>query len=138
MTRKEFLSQVGAGAAVLFVPACLGSLSGCSNAGTVPAAPTNVDMTLDVSSGALSVKGGYLVTGGIIIAHTAAGAFLAVSAACTHAGSTIQYVSGSNSFRCPNHGATFNNTGAVTGGPASRSLAQYNTTLTGTSLRIFS
>ena len=138
MNRKEFLAQVGAGAAVLLIPACLGSLYGCSNAGVVPAAPTNVDFTLDVSSGALASKGRYLLNSGIIVAHTTAGTFLAVSAACTHEGTNVQYVSGSNSFRCPNHGATFNSTGAVTGGPASRSLAQYNTTLTGTSLRVFS
>jgi cytochrome b6-f complex iron-sulfur subunit len=139
MTRQEFLSQVGIGAAALMVPACLGgSLSGCKAGGVVPAAPTNVDFTLDVSTGALATKGGYLATNGLIVAHTIAGTFIAVSAACTHEGTTIQYVSGSNSFRCPNHGATFNSTGGVTGGPASRALATYNTALTGNSLRVFS
>jgi len=138
MNRNEFLSQVGTGAATLLVPACLSTLSGCSDSGSVPAAPANVDFTIDISSGALSSNGGYLVKDGIIIARTTSGGFLAVSAACTHQGTTIQYTGSSNSFRCPNHGATYNASGQVTLGPATRSLAHYNTTLTGTSLRVFS
>jgi len=140
MNRQEFLAQVGTGAAALFIPLCFGggALSSCSNGGVVPAAPTNVDFTLDISTGALAVKGGYLVTQGLVVARTLAGTFLAVSAACTHAGTNVQYIGASNSFRCPNHGATFNNAGQVTGGPAGSSLATYNTTLTGNSLRVFS
>ena len=138
MNRNEFLSHVGTGAAALLVPACFCTLAGCSDSGSVPAAPTNVDFTIDISTGALSNNGGYLVKDGIIVARTTSGGFLAVSAACTHQGTTIQYVGSSNSFRCPNHGATYNASGQVTLGPASRSLAQYNAALTGTSLRVFS
>ena len=139
MDRKEFLAQVGIGAAALLVPACLGGLSGCSsNGGSVPAAPTNVDFTLDVSSGALSANGGYLVHNGLVVARTSAGAFLAVSAACTHEGTTVQFLNATTNFRCPNHGAMFNSGGQVTLGPASRSLATYNTMLTANSLRVFS
>ena len=138
MNRKEFLAQVGVGAAALLVPACLGGLSGCSNGSTVPAAPTNVDFTLDVSSGALATKGGFISTQGLIVAQTLSGSYIAVSAACTHEGTIIQYIGTSNSFRCPNHGATFNSGGQVTLGPASKALASYNTTLSGTTLRVFS
>jgi len=135
MTRKEFIERIGVSALVL--PACLGVLSGCSKNDPIPA-PTNVDFTLDVSAGALSKNGGYLVNKGVVVARTASGSFLAVSAACTHQGATVQYISSQNDFYCPSHGATFNASGSVTRGPAGKSLAQYNTALTGTSLRVFS
>ncbi len=138
MNRKEFIQQVGAGVAVLLVPACFGGLSGCSNSGSYPAAPTNVDFTLDVSSGALASNGGYLVSNGIVIARTTSGTFLAVSAACTHEGTTVEYISAKSYFYCPRHGATFSSGGQVTGGPATKALVTYNTALTGTSLRVFS
>jgi cytochrome b6-f complex iron-sulfur subunit len=138
MTRNEFLSQVGVGAAALLMPACFGTLTSCSPASSVPAAPTNVDFTLDVSTGALAVKGGYLLSNGIIVAHTLSGTYIAVSAACTHEGQTIQYIGSSNDFYCPRHGAMFNSVGQVTRGPAGAPLSQYKTSLTGTSLRIFS
>jgi cytochrome b6-f complex iron-sulfur subunit len=135
MDRKEFFSQIGIGAAALLVPACLGGLTGCNKSAS---APTNVDFTIDVSTGSLATNGGFLVQNGVLVARTTTGSFLAVSAACTHEGTNVNYVSGSNSFNCPNHGAQFSSTGAVTRGPATSSLTKYNTTLTGTSLRVFS
>ncbi len=51
------------------------------------------------------------------------GKLTAVSAVCTHAGCTVGYQGGQ--IACPCHGATFDaQTGAVTGGPAQRALAQ--------------
>ncbi len=97
-----------------------------------------MDFTIDVSSGTLATNGGFLVKNGIIIARTTLGDFLAVAASCTHAGTTIQYQSGSNNFRCPNHGSIFTASGQVTTGPANRGLTQYNTALTGVLLRVFS
>jgi len=139
MTRKDFVSQFGIGAAVLLVPACLGTLSGCSSqSDSFPAPPTNVDFTIDVSTGALSINGGFLVKEGVIIGRTTAGTFVAVSANCTHQGTILQYVGGNNSFHCPNHGANFLATGSVVNGPASKPLIVYNTTLTNTTLRVFS
>jgi cytochrome b6-f complex iron-sulfur subunit len=136
MDRKEFLLQLGSSAVLL--PVCLGMLSGCSKETDVAPAPTNVDFTIDISTGALSKNGGYLVKDGIIVARTTSGNFLAVSAACTHEGTNVQYESAPNDFYCASHGAVFTSTGAVSSGPARRSLAKYNTELTGTSLRIFS
>lgn len=139
MDRKEFLSQVGMGAAALLAPVCLGGLASCgkSDSGS-PSAPTNVDFTIDVSSGALATNGGFLVVNNIIVARTNSGTFLAVSAACTHEGTNVNYVASSNKFVCPNHGAQFSSTGAVTLGPATRNLTSYNTSLNGTSLRVYS
>lgn len=138
MNRKEFLTQVGSGAAILFLAQCVGGLSACNKSSNAASGPSNVDFTLDVSGGTLATKGAYLVKNGVIVAHTKAGEFIAVAAACTHEGTTIQYSSSNDNFRCPNHGATFNDSGVVTKGPASTNLKQYNTTLNGSTLRIFS
>jgi nitrite reductase/ring-hydroxylating ferredoxin subunit len=53
--------------------------------------------------------------------------YRAFSLACPHAGTTVSIVAGG--FRCPNHGATFSSTGAVTGGPATRGLTERAVTL---------
>lgn len=47
------------------------------------------------------------------------GKFMAFSAVCTHEGCIVGFNSGSKSFQCPCHGASYNGlTGEVTGGPA--------------------
>ncbi len=79
-----------------------------------------------------------MVHQGVIIARTLAGAFIAVSASCTHQGTNVYYYSNGNKFVCPNHGAQFSNTGNVTQGPANSNLKQYKTALTGNTLRIYS
>ena len=139
MDRKKFFAQLGVGAAALLVPACIGGLAGCkkSDSGSTTA-PTTVDFNIDISTGTLATNGGFLVQNGILVAKTLTGTFIAVSAACTHQGTTVNYVSSSNSFLCPNHGAKFSANGTVTQGPASTNLKQYNTSLTGTTLRVFS
>ena len=136
MNRKEFFSQVGIGVAAAFIPACIGGLSGCKKTDT--GTPSAIDFTLDTSTGALSTNGGHLVSQGIIVARTNSGTYLAVSAACTHEGTSVNYFSSTNNFICPNHGAQFDSNGAVTQGPASSNLRKYNTSLNGSTLRVFS
>lgn len=51
-----------------------------------------------------------------------AGSFTAYSAVCTHEGCPVSYTG--NGFRCPCHGASYDDTGQVTGGPAPRPLAK--------------
>jgi len=139
MNRKEFLQKVGFGAAIALVPVCVGGIAtSCSSENPTITAPTNVNFTIDVSSGALSTNGGFLVINGIIIAKTMSGSFIAVSAACTHQGTNINYNSTNNNFICPNHGAHFNSSGVVTQGPASVNLTNYNTQLTGNMLKVYS
>lgn len=142
MNRKEFFAKVGFGAAVALMPSCIGGLaSSCSSdnssspsPGTAPAA---VDFILDVSTGSLATNGGFLVTNGIVVARTNSGTFLAVSAACTHEGTNVNYAANTNNFICPNHNAQFSSTGIVTQGPASKNLKQYLTSLSGNSLRVY-
>lgn len=139
MTRKDFFARVGFGAAAVLVPACIGGLvSGCSKEDAVSIVPSNIDFTLDISVGALNTNGGYLIQQGVLVARTLSGTFIAVSAACTHQGTTVNFNSAGNNFICPNHGARFSSTGEVTQGPASTNLKQFSTSLNGNTLRVFS
>ena len=126
----------GAAAAV-----CSYCLAACNSANGVDGPPTNVDFTLDLTAAAnaaLKTNGGYVYDNRLIIARINDGSYVALSQTCTHAGGTVQYVLNGNLFYCPNHGSRFATNGSVINGPATTSLAKYNTTLTGTSLRIFS
>ena len=136
MNRKEFLSLLGLSAGSLLLVSCLDS---CKKHDTT--SKLTRDFTLDLTSSAnaaLNPNGGYFVSNGVIVAKTTAGNYIAVTAACTHNGTTIQYDGTNNRFHCPNHGANFTNAGAVVNGPATVALQQFNTQLNGTSLRIFS
>lgn len=142
MDRKEFLAQLGLSSAAIFAGACLGGCSkddGGTGSGVTP--PANVDFTInlaDSGNAALNTAGGFIYQSGIIIARTLSDTYLAVSQACTHEGTTVVWQAGNDRFFCPNHGSTFSTTGAVTNGPAGSALKRYNTSLTGTNLRIFS
>lgn len=135
ITRKAFLSQVGIGAAAVILPMCLGGVTSCKKKDS---GPKNIDFTLDISNGSLATNGGYLVKDGVIVARTTSGSFIAVAAACTHEGTNVYYSAGNNNFVCPNHNATFDSAGNVTNGPAKQDLKQYQTSLNGNSLRVFS
>lgn len=138
MERKDFLAQMGVGAALVFGFSCLGGCSKSSSSSVTPA-PSGVDFTLDLSASSnanLKVPGGFIYSGGIIVAYTLASTYVAVSQACTHEGVTINYDKTNKQFWCPSHGAKFSESGAVVLGPASLALKQYTTILTGNSLRI--
>ena len=144
MERKEFLSLIGLGSASALAAVCMGSCSKSTESTTTPGqptTPTNVNITLDLTlpaNASLANSGGYIYTGGIIVAKTISGSFIAVSQSCTHQGTSIQYEGANQRFYCPNHGATFSDTGAVTNGPATTALKQYKTTLSGNILTITS
>jgi cytochrome b6-f complex iron-sulfur subunit len=137
MKRKEFLSTLGFTAVSVLCAQCLG---GCQSP-TDFAGPTNIDFTLDLTASAnhdLTLTGGSLYKSGIIIAHTNAGAYVAVSSTCTHAGSTVAFDAAGNLFHCPSHGSNFALDGSVINGPAGSPLTRYKTSLSGTSLRVYS
>ena len=146
MDRKEFLAQLGLTSAAIFAGACL---SGCSKDGATPSGgggggvvpPSNVDFTInlaDSANSALLTPGGFMYQSGVIVAFTLSSQYIAVSQKCTHEGTTVVFEGANNRFYCPNHGSTYATTGAVTMGPAPDSLKRYNTSLTGTSLRVYS
>jgi cytochrome b6-f complex iron-sulfur subunit len=134
MNRKQFLSllTVGATSAVIST-----SLVSCAKTNV---APTNIDFTLDLNNSAYSVlktNGGSVYKSGVIVARTNSGAFLAYSQYCTHAGCTVNF-DGTSYFQCYCHGSVFDSNGNVVQGPAYSALTKYKTTLTGTSLRVYS
>jgi cytochrome b6-f complex iron-sulfur subunit len=143
--RKDFMKQMGIGFGAIMLMNCLQS---CSD-GEIPDPNPNmggdrVDFTLDLNSNSnsnLKTKGGFLVVSSekVIVARTLADTFIAVSSACTHQGTTINYQPNTNDFKCPNHESEFTNTGAVKKGPATADLKKYNTSFdeTANTLRIF-
>jgi cytochrome b6-f complex iron-sulfur subunit len=138
MKRKEFLSMVGMGAVAVACGYCVG---GCKKDEEIIEAPTNVDFTLDLTNSSYSVlrnNGGVVYNGGVLVARLVTGVYVAVSQRCTHTGTVVLYDVNNNFFHCPTHGSNFRTDGSVINGPASRSLARYNTTLNGDLLRVFS
>jgi cytochrome b6-f complex iron-sulfur subunit len=144
MERNEFLRLLGtAGLAV-----CAGcSLESCSSSSDPSpsgnSGPTGIDFTLDLTAPAnapLLADGGSVYKSGVVVVCLSASSqtYTAVSQACTHQGTTIGFDVSKGNFLCPNHGSRFSTAGAVVNGPASASLKKYNTTLTGTNLRVFS
>ncbi len=140
MERNEFLKLLGTASMAVCAGCALESCSSSSDP-SVPAAPTNIDFTLDLtamSNAALLVDGGSIYKSGIVIARLSATDYVALSQRCTHEGTTINFVPLAGNFFCPNHSSRFSTTGSVINGPATSSLKKYNTTLTGNDLRVFS
>lgn len=136
MNREEFLKQLGT-MALLTCAGC--GMYGCSSESEPT--PNNADFTLDLTesaNAALNTVGGTVTKSGIIVARISTTEFAALSVACTHQGTPVTYRNTQKDFYCPNHGSRFSSTGSVLEGPANRPLRQYNTALTGTTLRVFS
>lgn len=135
MDRKEFLTQLGIGSAAALAITCLQACSKSALGGS------SVDFTIDLNSSqfsALKNAGGSVVYQGIIIAKTTSGSYLAVSSRCPHEGVTVNFSSGNNQFICNAHNSVFSSTGSRISGPANTGLTQYQTSLSGTSLRVYS
>jgi cytochrome b6-f complex iron-sulfur subunit len=138
MDRKDFIKKsmllagmVAGGAAFL---------ESCSKQNSSPAstAPT-VDFTIDISTSqynSLQHNGNYIYANSVIIARDNNGNFIALYDVCPHAGCTVQF-NGASQFPCPCHGSNFDSSGNVIQGPATSGLKKYNTTLTGTMLRVY-
>jgi cytochrome b6-f complex iron-sulfur subunit len=98
-------------------------------------------VTIDISSGSALVQNGFAFVqysgGSLLAARTSGGVYYAMTAICPHQECIInQYDSGSKEFVCQCHGSTFSVTGAVTNGPASSALRQYQTSVIGNQLII--
>ncbi len=136
MNRKEFLHRSFVGLTVLTsASAACACLTGCSSS----TAPENVDFTLDLNdaaNAALRSVGGSRNVNSVIVVCASNGSYIAVQSSCTHEGATLTWQQTNKRFYCPEHGATFAQTGAVTGGPAKSSLTSYSVTVEGTILRV--
>lgn len=139
MDRKEFFSKVLLGGTVLFVaPAFIESCTKSSlpsPSGTNSSGPQTIDLT-STSYSSLQSVGGYAYFGNIIVIRTGQSSYVALSKVCTHQGCTVAYNSSVKKLVCPCHGATYNTSGAVLGGPAPRALTSYSVTVSGNTLTI--
>lgn len=143
MERNEFLRLLGTAGLAVCAGCSLESCSSSSDPSPSTPAPTGIDFTLDLTApvnAALLTDGGFVYKSGVIVVCLSASlqVYTAVSQACTHQGTTIGFDVANGNFLCPNHGSRFSTAGAVVNGPATASLKKYNTTLTGTNLRVFS
>jgi cytochrome b6-f complex iron-sulfur subunit len=139
MKRKEFLSLIGAGAASVALFNCAGCSKNSGNENIV--GPAGIDFTLDLTlaaNAALLTNGGFIAKNGVLVARTSAGAYIAVQQLCTHQSYPLIYHVSAQLFLCNSHGAAFTETGVVANSPATRNLTVYHTTLTETSLRVYS
>lgn len=64
----------------------------------------------------------------VIVVRTSETTFVALSAACTHAGTSVRYDPSRMDLVCPNHGSRFTLEGDVTTGPAVTALDAFATT----------
>ena len=136
MDRKEFLFLLGMTTAGVALAPYLVSCKKQNNNSTL-----NINFTLnldDAANSALKANGGYLVKNGVIVARTMTGSYIAVASTCTHQGATVNYDGSHNEFVCYAHGSVFSSNGGVVNGPASSPLQQLNTSLTGSSLKVYS
>ncbi|MFM2267058.1 MAG: hypothetical protein RL757_499 [Bacteroidota bacterium] len=131
MDRRDFLSQLGLGAAFVLTATCVGA---CKS----DTAPTTVNLTVDLTSAEavnLKTNGGYFIKDGVVIARTTSGGYAAASLTCSHdAEKKVQYAT--NGWKCTAHGATFAENGTPTNNVTSKTLVTYTTAVNGNTLTI--
>ncbi|CAN5165696.1 hypothetical protein BH09GEM1_BH09GEM1_23000 [soil metagenome] len=125
LTRRDFLGRVALVASAVIAAGCSASDltvgSGSIAGGSITFKPSDY-AGLATAGQPVEVRTSTGTASGIAVVRTSATTFLALSMACTHEGTKVQITG--QTFSCPNHGARFNSTGAVTLGPANRSLVQ--------------
>jgi len=145
-TRRQFCQACSA-AGVAALGGVLTTLQGCGGSGpTSPGGGVSAQalprisggvsgaailVTIDAASPLAATGSAAIVTssaGNVLVAHTGADSFVALTATCTHENCTITGFSG-QSYVCPCHGSQFDTSGRVLNGPAQRSLRQYQTQL---------
>jgi cytochrome b6-f complex iron-sulfur subunit len=140
MERRQFLESLGIGAAFVLTATCLQSCKKDDTGGTT--LPTGVDFTLnidDAGNSALKVNGGFVISNGVVVAKDKDGKFVAATQTCSHEGfKQVKFDNTKNEFMCTQHGARFSTLGVGLNSEASKGLTVYKTTLTGSSLRVFS
>lgn len=131
VSRRDFLARVALIATAIGVAAaCGGAGSDVTGIGSGPLPGGPITFRLADYSGLATVgqpvelrdsSGRGL---GVAAVRTGDTTFIALGMACTHQGTKVD-ISGQG-FVCPNHGARFSNTGAVTRGPAVQSLYRHD------------
>ena len=146
MERKQFLRNLGAGAAFAIAFPCLGACSndGDEAEGNTPV-PTGVDFTIDLEAEEnekLAKNGGFITKNSVVVVKNLEGNFVAASQVCSHEGyqEVIFLDKDGGVFYCDVHGSRFEQNGSplnkVDNAPA-KSLKVFKTELSGAMLRVF-
>jgi thiosulfate dehydrogenase [quinone] large subunit len=100
-----------------------GTISAAPSPGTGTPAPATGQPIAKVSDVAVGGAKGFTTANGspAWLLHPTQATFTAFSAVCTHQGCPVQWAG--NGFQCPCHGATYDSSGKVTGGPAPAPLS---------------
>jgi cytochrome b6-f complex iron-sulfur subunit len=149
MERKEFLNMVGVSVGAIVLQHCMSGCSSKSDPTPVVPPPAGgggntitgitgnadagkaIDFVLDLNDKNFSVlkdKGKGKMVGSVVVARAKDGSYVALSNACTHQQTPVDYREANDDFLCSNHGSTFDLTGKVTKSPASSNLKAYKTT----------
>lgn len=133
VTRRDFVARSTLAAVAAFLAACGNGQIGMTAPGGTTATPggtAGMKIVLSQFPALANVGGIARVDGGVgspvALVRTSTTAFAAFSMVCPHQGSTINITS--TGFKCPNHGATFDKSGAWIGGQQTSSLVAYPTT----------
>jgi cytochrome b6-f complex iron-sulfur subunit len=140
ISRNQFLKKLGIGGSALMAVYCGGLLSSCKKDDVTPSGPKDFTLDLDSTSySSLRTPGNFLVVQEVVIVCTAVNTWVAVTVICSHEGEKkVTYRSSNNDFYCPEHGARYDLNGKGLNSTGSGGLTLYKTSLTGSSLRIFS
>lgn len=140
MERKEFLRSLGAGAAFALTFPCL---QGCSKdePGENPI-PTGIDFTIDLNSSEgqqLANNGDFILKNEVVVARNLEGNFVAASQICSHQQTDqVRFIDEQGGiFRCFTHGSEFSQTGTPLNSITSNPLKIFNTSVNGSTLRVF-
>jgi Rieske Fe-S protein len=134
-SRRELLRGLGVAAVGTLVVA-----AGCSQQGSSLSSATSsscgggqcIDLTDSTNRELTAVGGAMLVDMAgdtIMVVRISDAQAVAVSAICTHAGCSMDYVPGQQLLDCPCHGSQFATDGSVLRGPAVRDLRVYSAAL---------
>ena len=140
INRNQFLSKLGLGTGAIMATYCLGSLISCDDDDDYISGEVDFTLDLDESAyNALNAVGGYVRINKVVIAAVSEGTFVAVTQICSHEGKEkVTYRSSNNDFYCTEHGAIFDLEGKGLNSNGSKGILIYNTSLSGTLLRVYS
>jgi cytochrome b6-f complex iron-sulfur subunit len=134
-SRRELLQGLGVAAV-----GALAVAAGCGQQGSAMSTATSsrcgtgecIDLS-DAANEPLTTAGGAMLIDmagdTILVVRISDSQVVALSAICTHAGCSMDYVAGQEVIDCPCHGSQFAIDGSVLRGPAVRALRVYNVTL---------
>ncbi len=142
MERKEFLRNLGVGAAFALTFPCI---QGCSSDGTDPNVkpiPTGIDFTIDLTSQEglkLQNNGDFILKNEVVVVRNLSGNFIAASQVCSHQQTDqVRFIGDDGGiFQCSTHGSEFSQDGSPLNSITNNPLKIFNTELSGDLLRVF-